>query len=76
MKSLTMNVVKIDRDVEKVLHQFFALVKVTDAELGVGCAAVVVLYYRIADIYRVAGLDVVEEICHIECDGRDMMIWM
>ena len=67
MKSLTMNVVKIDRDVEEVLHQFFALVKVTDAELGVGCAAVVVLYDTVADVNRIAGFDMVEESGHVEC---------
>ena len=50
-------------------HQFLALVKVADAELGVGGAAIVVLYDGVADIYRVAVLDVIEEISHIESYG-------
>ena len=50
-------------------HQFLALVKVADAELGVGGATIVVLYDGVADIYRVAVLDVIEEIGHIESYG-------
>ena len=35
MKSLTMNVVKNDRDVEEALHQLVTFVEVFDAELRV-----------------------------------------
>lgn len=46
------------------------------AELGICSTPVVVLHDRIADVDRISGLDMVEEISHIECDGRDMMIRM
>ena len=50
------------------LDQFVSFAEVLDTELRGGCATVVILYYRIADIYRVASLDMVKVICHIECD--------
>lgn len=53
-----------------------ALMHILDAELSVGCATIIVLYDRVADIYRIASLDVIEEISHIECNGRNMMVWM
>ena len=56
--------------------QFLALVDVLDAELGVGGAAIVVLHDGVTDVYRVAGLDAVVEVGHIEGYGRDVMIWM
>ncbi len=51
------------------LNQFVSFAEVLDAELGAGCAAVVVLHDGIADIYRITGLDVVEIVSHIECYG-------
>ena len=45
-------------------------------KLGVGGAAIVILNYRITYIYRIAGLDMIEEISHIESNGGYMMIWM
>ena len=59
-----------------ILHQFLAFAEVLYAELGVGGAAVVVFHYRIADIDRVAGLDVVEEVGHVERYCRDVMVRM
>ena len=58
------------------LHQFVAFVEIPDAELGVGSAAIVVLYDRVADVDRIAGLDVIEEVGHIEGNRRDMVIRM
>lgn len=46
-----------------------ALMHILDAELSVGCATIIVLYDRVADIYRVAVLDVIKEIGHIESYG-------
>lgn len=56
------------------LNQFIPLVKVLDAELGISRATVIVLNDRIADINRIAGLDVVEEISHVECYRGDVVI--
>ena len=58
------------------LNQFIPLVKVLDAELGISRATVIVLNDRIADVNRIAGLDVVEEICHIECYRGDVVVWV
>ena len=58
------------------LNQFIPLVKVLDAELGISRATVIVLNNRIADVNRIAGLDVVEEICHVECYRRDVVVWV
>ncbi len=58
------------------LNQFVPLVKVLDAELGISRATVIVLNDRIADVNRIAGLDVVEEICHVECYRGDVVVWV
>ena len=58
------------------LYQFIAFAEVFDAELGVGGATIVVFYDGVADIDRVAGLDVVEEVGHVEGDGGDVVIRM
>ena len=58
------------------LYQFVAFAEIFDAELGVGGATIVVFYDGVADIDRVAGLDVVEEVGHVEGDGRDVMVWV
>ena len=58
------------------LNQFIPLVKVLDAELGISRATVIVLNDRIADVNRIAGLDVVEEICHVECYRGDVVVWV
>ena len=47
---------------------------VFDAELGIGCASIVVLDDRVADIYRITCLDVVKEVGHIEGDCRNMVV--
>ena len=39
-----------------------ALVHVLDAELDIGTSPVIILYYRIADIERIASLDIVVKI--------------
>ena len=36
------------------------------AELCIGCSSIVVFYDRVAYINRVTGLDMIEEISHIE----------
>ena len=46
------------------------------AELGVCRSPVVVLHDGIAYIDGISGLDMVEEISHIECNGRDVMVRM
>ena len=49
---------------------------VFDAELGIGCAAVVILHYRIAYVDRVTCFYMIEEMSHIESYRRDMVIWV
>lgn len=56
--------------------QFLALTDILDAKLGVGGAAIVIFHDGVADVYRVAGLDAVIEVSHIEGDGRDVMVRM
>ena len=51
-----------------------ALVHILDAQLDVGTAPVVVLDYGVADIERIAGLDVIIEIRHIEGYRRNLVI--
>ena len=60
----------------KELNHFVTLVHVLDAELGICRTSVVILYNRVTYIYRVTGLDMVEEISHVERYGRDMMVRM
>ena len=50
------------------LDQFVSFAEVLDTELRGGCSTVVILYYRIADIDRVASFDMVKIISHVECD--------
>ena len=58
------------------LNKLVPFVKVLDTELSVGCASVIVFDDGIADIDRISGLDMVEIVGHIECDGRNMMVRM
>ena len=53
---------------------FVTLVHILHSKLSVRCATIIVLHDRIADIDRIAGLDMVEEISHIESNGRNVMI--
>lgn len=48
------------------LQEFLSFVEVFDAELSVGCAAIVVFYDTVAYIHRITRLDVVEVVSHIE----------
>lgn len=56
-----------------LLNELLALLDVLDAELEGGVAAVVVLDDGVADVERVAGLDVVVEFGHVEGDGGDLV---
>ena len=76
MKSLTMNEVKIDKDVEVALHQFLTFVEIFNAQLSVGCATIIILYDAVAHIYRITGLDMVEEVSHVEGNGGDVVVRM
>ena len=55
------------------LNELVALLDVFQAELEGGVAAIVVLYYGVADVERVAGLDVVVELGHVEGYGGDLV---
>ena len=59
-----------------LLDELVTLVHIFDTELDVRVAAIVVLHNGIAYIERIAGLDMVEEIRHVEGDGRNLMIWL
>ena len=52
------------------------LMHIVYAELGVCRSPIVVLYDGIAYIDGISGLDMVEEISHVERYGRDMMVRM
>lgn len=52
----------------------FPLVKILHAQLYGGVAAIVILHDGIADIERIAGLDVVVAVCHVERDSRYLEI--
>ena len=58
------------------LYQFLAFVEIFNAQLSVGCATIIILYDAVAHIYRITGLDMVEEVCHIEGNRRDMVVRM
>ena len=57
----------------EVLEEFF-FVYVLDPELYVGDAPVVVLGYGIADVHRVAGMQVLEVLGPVERYGRDIAV--
>ena len=61
---------------KKGSDDILALVKVLQAELDIGIPPVVVFDDGVADVERIAGLDVFVEIGHIEGYGRNLVIWL
>ena len=58
------------------LNELVTLTHILDAELEGGIASVVVLDDGVADVERIAFLDVVEVFGHIESYGRDAVVWL
>ena len=48
--------------------------EILDTKLCVGCATIIVLYNRVADIDRISSLYMIKIISHIESYRRDMMV--
>ena len=48
--------------------------EILDTKLRVGCATIIVLYNRVADINRISSLYMIKIISHIESYRRDMMV--
>ena len=48
------------------LDQLVSFSEISYSKLSIGCSPVIILYDRIADIYRITGFDMLKVVSHVE----------
>lgn len=48
------------------LDKLISFAKISYTKLCIGCSSVIILYDRIADIYRITSFDMLEIVSHVE----------